>query len=379
VAAILEREKLKDLVSQSGTPAYVYNLSQLKKRIGELRSIFDFPGSRLLFATMANDNPEILATIAGEGVGACVNSVPHLYLAMKAGFPASQTQFTSTGITQEDMRLLDALGIQVNFDSPAQIVQWCKFAQVKRVGARVNAASLLGVDPSQGDRIGMSIEDVGRAITEAAAHGGAVVGLHVYAGTNFQRADAMLPTLRAFFRLAETIPGLEYVNIGGGIGIDYSHTIDSFDLHLFGSEVTSMATNLCSRLGRAVDLFFEPGRGLVGTSGKFITRITDIKLLQGITYVAVDGSIAIFPRPFHNPDTPHHVRKLGSSDNGASSRPATIVGRTTFSKDILARCNLPADIEVGDFLEFHDAGAYCQSMSSRFLGQESPCFLMLED
>src|SRR6185369_13468049 len=143
---------------------------------------------------MANDNPQILAAIAGEGVGACVNSVPHLELAMKAGFPMSRTQFTSTGITHEDMRLLDALGIQENLDSPAQIVQWCSFAQVKRVGARVNAASLLEGDPSKGDRIGMSIEGVGSAIAEADAHGGAVIGLHVYTGTNFQRADAMLPT-----------------------------------------------------------------------------------------------------------------------------------------------------------------------------------------
>jgi diaminopimelate decarboxylase len=379
VAAILEREKLKEMVSHSGTPAYVYNLGQLKRRIAELRSIFDFPGSRLLFATMANDNPQILAAIAGEGVGACVNSVPHLELAMKAGFPTSRTQFTSTGITHEDMRLLDALGIQVNLDSPAQIVHWCSFAQVKRVGARVNAASLLAGDPSKGDRIGMSIEDVGSAIAEADAQGGAVIGLHVYAGTNFQRADAMLPTLRAFFKLAESVPGLEYVNIGGGVGIDYSHTFDNFDLHLFGSEVSSMALKLCDRLGRAVDLYFEPGRGLVGASGRFVTKVTDIKLLHGITYVAVDGSVAIFPRPFHNPDTPHHVRRLGSSDTSVATRAVTIVGRTTFSKDILARCNLPTDIKIGDLLEFYDAGAYCQSMSSRFLGQESPCYLMVED
>lgn len=379
MAAILERKELGELVVEIGTPIYIYNLGQLRNRIAELRSIFDFPGSKLLFATMANDNPEVLATIAREGVGACVNSLPHLELALTAGFTSSRTQFTSTGITLADMRFLDNLGIRVNLDSPTQIAQWCSFAQERRVGARINAASLLCEDLSKADRIGMGREDLSLAVREAALHDGAVIGLHVYAGTNFQTADAMLPTLRSFFKLAESLPDLEYVNIGGGVGIDYSHTSNNFDLRLFGSEVSAMATQLSGRLGRSVELFFEPGRGLVGASGRFVTRVTDIKVLHGITYVAVDASVAIFPRPFHHPDTPHFVRRLGRYEVNGSSRAVTIVGRTTFSKDILSRCSLPADIEVGDLLEFYDAGAYCQSMSSRFLGQEFPHCLMLED
>lgn len=377
MVATLERLDMEELAALHGTPIYIYDLRKLRGRIATLRSIFDVPRFELLFATMANDHPEILRAIASEAVGACVNSLPHLNLALEAGFSASLTQFTSTGITLADMLALHARKTAVNLDSPNQITQWCALARGKTAGARINAGSLLGAGPERGDRIGMDVEDLPRAIQEASSYEGAIRGLHIYAGTNFQTADAILPILRAFFRLAESVPSLEYVNIGGGIGVDYSHCGSEFDLLGFGAEISSMVRRLCNRFGRHIDLFFEPGRGLVASAAQFLTRVTDVKLLNGITYVAVDASVAIFPRPLHHPDSPHRVTKVGQAD-GDSFQQVTIVGRTTFSRDILARCALPGEARIGDLLVFDDAGAYCQSMSSRFLGQDLPNCLILE-
>jgi diaminopimelate decarboxylase len=88
--------------------------------------------------------------------------------------------------------------------------------------------------------------------------------------------------------------------------------------------------------------------------------------------------VAVFPRPLHHPDSPHKVRLLlGADGNLGDQDDAVVVGRTTFSRDILAVCRLPRNAEVGDILVFEDAGAYCWSMASRFLGQPEPATVCL--
>jgi diaminopimelate decarboxylase len=321
-----------------------------------------------LFATMANDRPEILSAIAAEGVGACLNSIPHLERALRYGFPASNMQFTSCGLPVADMAYLQSLGVPANLDSPTQIEAWCRLHPGASAGARLNASALTGKPTS--DRIGMDRDDFEAARLIARDLGGRVNGVHVYAGTNFQAATEMLPTVRAILELAAVNPDLEYVNLGGGIGVDYSHTAAPFDYETFGREVCAIAREASRHGERPIALLFEPGRSLVASAARFITRVTDIKTLGETRFVVVDASVSVFPRPFHHPGNYHRVEVL---DSGAREMvPSTIVGRTTFSRDILGSCELPADLAVGALLAFEDAGAYCESMMSRFLGQREP-------
>lgn len=358
-----------------GTPLFYYSLDTLRGQIARLRGAMSGYPVQLLFATMANDRPEILRAIAAEGVGACVNSVPHLDRAIENGFPTTLIQFTSCGIPLADMAHLQSLGVAVNLDSPAQVRAWCSLRPGAVTGARINAASLAG-SSSPPDRIGMDLGDFAAARRIALELKGRVNGIHVYAGTNFQASRHILPTLRGILELAREHPDLDYVNIGGGIGVDYSHAAGSFDYEAFGAEVCGLARRAAEQRGRPLKLFFEPGRSLVAASGLFLTRITDIKTLAGTRFVVVDASVSVFPRPFHNPDTPHHARLIGAGADAADGVLSTVVGRTTFSKDILGTYVLPADLQIGALLAFEDAGAYCESMMSRFLGQRQPvCYV----
>jgi diaminopimelate decarboxylase len=209
-------------------------------------------------------------------------------------------------------------------------------------------------------------------VNSISAIGGEVVGLHVYLGTNILNCDMMLRTLCSFFALARTVPTLQYVNIGGGVGIDYGRSGTSFPLTRFGNNLDLLMTDLSAVLKRGIALYFEPGRGLVANVGSFLVSVTDVKCLSGKQYICVDGSIAQFPRPLHHPETPHQVRALGSEQT-SSLKDVVVVGRTTFSRDVLApRAQLPESLSVGDLLAFEDAGAYCASMASQFLGQPEP-------
>lgn len=359
-----------------GTPLFFYSLPKLRAHIARLRAALSGYPVRLLFATMANDRNDILRTIAEEGVGACVNSVPHLQRAFECGFDAEKIQFTSCGVPIDDMTYLQALGIPANLDSPSQIEAWCRLQPDGVVGARLNAASLNG-STAPPDRIGMDIPSFERAQRIASSYGSRVNGVHVYAGTNFQTAHDILPILRGLFSLVRQHPSLDYVNIGGGIGVDYSHTGDPFDYELFGAEVCALAGRTAEERGRHLTLLFEPGRSMVASSALFITRVTDMKMLHGKRYVVIDGSVSLFPRPFHHPGSQHRAFVLDAPDGDAESTiSSVIVGRTTFSRDIFGTYDLPESLQIGALLAFEDSGAYCESMSSRFLGQrEAVCYI----
>jgi diaminopimelate decarboxylase len=369
-----------------GTPLFFYSLGTLRSHIARLRKALAGYPVRLLFATMANDHMEILRTIASENVGGCVNSIPHLQRALECGFEAGNIQFTSCGLPMDDMNYLQALGIPANLDSPLQIERWCRLRPNRVVGARINAAALTD-SRAPADRIGMDIASFQEARQIAQRLGGRVNGVHVYAGTNFQTARDILPTIRSLFDLVGCYPDLDYMNIGGGIGVDYTHAGEPFDYEGYGAEICALVQELNLKRSRPLTLFFEPGRSMVASSGLFISRVTDIKDLQGKRFVVIDASVSLFPRPFHHPGSQHRAHVVngvhgdGEPENPPDefSIPSIVVGRTTFSRDIFGTYDLPASLKIGAFLAFEDAGAYCESMMSRFLGQRDPVFYVAED
>jgi diaminopimelate decarboxylase len=278
------------------------------------------------------------------------------------------------------MRVLQRLGIRANLDSLAQLEVWLELGATE-AGIRINAASL-GNHVSE-DRIGIDVAEVAEALAITARFGSRLTGLHIYVGTNYQRHDQMLPTLESVFDLAASLKNLSYVNIGGGIGINYSHEGPRFDILAFGEGIVELAKTLGEKLERNVEVIFEPGRCMTAECGTFLTSVTDVKKLGERRFAGVDGSIAVFPRPFHHPESPHRIRRLNTElelPRSLERRTKTfVVGRTTFSRDILGVTSLPDDLSIGDFLAFDDAGAYSQSMASRFLGQPEPNVVFLDD
>jgi len=359
------------------TPAYLYSFQSIRDKILEIQSAFSYRAVTVLFATMANDTPEVLKTVSSMGVGACVNSWRHLTAARLAGIPEEMIHFTASGVRRDDMERLASTSVTVNLDSLAQIDAWLTLSG-RPFGVRVNSSLLRQASQLPVDRLGVAPNEVLSLIDRKRCP----TGLHVYAGTNFCRVQDILPAIDGLFEFASNIPGLTYLNLGGGVGIDYKRNGTEFNLSEFGSHVSASAADLNAKRDQPINIFFEPGRSLIGGMGVFVTEVTDIKFLNGTRYVTVDGSIAVFPRPFHNPDCPHFVRPVRKIVAGRTDKPSVwsecyVVGRTTFSRDILAKCSLPQNLATGDRLIFEDGGAYCESMMSQFLGQEPParCFI----
>ena len=372
----LPSKTLSALLKEHKTPFYFYSRKTLEQTISEIKNAFPISDFQLLFATMANDNHEFIRTIAQNNVGACINSIKHFQIVKDCGIGSDKIQFTSTGLTNEDMLILHENNITVNFDSLSQLEKWFHFDQGKCAGVRVNTGSLTDKVPVV-DRLGMSKQQVYEALEIAKRNKGTINGLHIYVGTNYKNHTEMLPALTEFFSLADQIASLEYVNIGGGIGVDYLSEGNEFNIKEYGLSIKKLIDSLRAKLGQNIKLIFEPGRRLAAPSGWFVTRVTDIKELNNIHYVVVDASISVFPRPFHHPDSPH--KAITPFKNGELGfQESVIVGKTTFSRDILSTTLLSKQLAIGDIILFDQAGAYCDSMRSKFLGQIEPANIFIE-
>ena len=374
--------QVSELCSSVVEPTYVYDLSKLRRSASDLKDAFKGMGALVLFATMANPRSEILETLSGLGVGACVNSVAHLRAALRAGMKRDRIQFTSSGLSMDDFEEIASLKIQCNVDSARQAAMLLAVSDGGTCGVRVNTRLLLDEALSAHDRLGLDPIDIPALNSLIETRSGRLNGTHIYVGTNFHQHEEMLPALDGFFGVAATVPGLDYVNVGGGIGVDYTRLSQEFDVGGYAQAIGQRLDTLRAKLGRHVQLIIEPGRAMVASSGYFTCRVTDIKKLRGLTFVGVNASVAQFPRPWHHPETPHAVfvaRSTGGLLTGVDedSMDVVIAGRTTYSKDVLATARLPSDLAVGDSLIFVDAGAYCDSMASRFLGQPETASVFL--
>src|SRR5205807_1378880 len=137
-----------------------------------------------------------------------------------------------------DLKILKELGVTVNLDSLQQLETWFKIGACT-AALRINAGAMS--NDGRADRIGISPSGLPIAFEIAKRFGGTIQGLHVYVGTNFRSHKNMMPTLRKFFELFAGVDGIRYLNIGGGLGVDYSHSGESFDAVAFGEEVRQLS------------------------------------------------------------------------------------------------------------------------------------------
>jgi diaminopimelate decarboxylase len=358
-------------------PTYIYDLERLRGRCGAFAAL-PIPRKRVFFASMANDHPGVLGVIKDAGHGIFVNSPRHLQLGLTVGFARDRILYAASNMTTDEMELCLGHGIHVVLDSVSQTGQFSRLAPPgTEIGLRVNVGSALDrsrirFDP--GYRFGILPEELPAALSAAAGGGVRIVGIHSYFGTDLLDETILLDGVRRLGAIGSELPDLRYIDGGGGFGVPDTPERPEFDLAAYGRGAAEVLADCERRLGRDLTLYIEPGRYLVADCGFFFAKVVDRKLRADRVFVGTNASVSIFPRPLLHPDTARHPCGALDGDPGAAHhpQPITLCGNSTYSRDFLARdIRMPLP-EVGDTLVFHNAGAYCRSMITDFLGKDRP-------
>ncbi|MFI9012078.1 diaminopimelate decarboxylase family protein [Actinosynnema sp. NPDC053489] len=367
----MQDDVIASAVREFGTPCYLYDEALIRRNAARFGAL-DYPSRSVHFASMANNNPELLRLVHGLGLGIFVNSVRHLKLALDCGFGPEEIIYTSTGVRRSDLEFIADLGVHVNLDSVGQLRLFGEIAPGRSCGIRLNIDenSLGNVFIGAESRIGVLETEIPEVLEIAARYDLKLIGTHVYLGTNIVSLDTMIAGVERTLQLSNHFADLAYVDLGGGFPVP-EEGVPEFDYPEYNRRITDLFTRYSAERGREIRLVLEPGRAMFGDTAVFCTEVLDVKDRPDRRLACVDASASLMPRSLFYGEF-NAVDVLGRAGDPVEDKPTDVVGSTTYSRDFLAKgAKLPA-AKVGDVLVFRNTGSYGYSMMTQFLGQDAP-------
>jgi diaminopimelate decarboxylase len=368
--------------------AYVYDTGVLRRTVAAVRAALP-PGALLLYAVKANGHPGVVAALARHVDGLEVASGGELELATAAG--ASTVVFGGPAKTDAELSAAVAGGTLVHVESLLELRRLALAAGARpvRVALRVNraGAGLAGTHRMTGVPTPFGLDET--VLDEAVALARdlpavRLVGFHLHAVSNnldatahaAYVADALDWSVAAAHRLGVA---LEYVNVGGGFGVDYTGD-RRFDLDALRSALAAVAPP------SGVTLAFEPGRFLVAAAGWYAAEVLDLKRTHGRWFAVLRGGTHHFRLPaawgYSHPAAVVPVDGWPYPFTRPEVRGAAVdvVGELCTPRDVLARDVAVHRLRVGDVMVFGNAGGYGWDISHHdFLRHPYPRMVVIGD
>ncbi|MFG1801438.1 alanine racemase [Micromonospora carbonacea] len=359
-------------------PVYVHDLDGLAVHARAIRAALPGP-VELLYAVKANPDPGVLQTLSPVVDGfetASRGELRRMAEALPGRRPAA---YAGPGKTDEDLAAALAAGVdRIHVESPAELRRLGALAVAAGTPARVllrvnlpvdtpGASLVMGGGPSP---FGMDPADAVRCARRPPA-GVEVRGVHTHLASGL---DAPLAgaVAAAVVHWSVTEVGVEEVDVGGGMAVDYADPTARFDWVSYGRALADVVD-----AHPGLRLRVEPGRSVTAYCGAYLAEVVDVKRSHGEWFAVVAGGTHHLRTPaakgHPQPFTVHRRRAADGprSDGGA----VTVVGQLCTPKDVLSRSATAGPIGVGDVLVFAMAGAYAWNISHRdFLLHEPPEF-----
>ena len=371
-----------DLVEQTATPFYYYDLDLLHATLDEINRQIQGHPFKVHYAVKANGNPRILKEIAESGLGTDLVSGGEIKAAIAAGFDPREMTFSGVGKTDWEIRLGIENGIgcfNVESIPELEVINQLAGEMGKKAGIafRVNpdidAHTHKYITTGTADnKFGISIEALDQVIRHALVLPHVNLrGLHFHIGSQ-------ITEMQPYVMLCETVNRLldrydtqgihfEIINVGGGLGIDYkdpdAHPLPDLEEY-FGTfkRILKLRPNQL--------LHFELGRAIVGGCGSLIARVVYVKENRNKKFIILDAGMTELIRPALY-EAHHEVQNLSATGREQQDT-YDVVGPVCESSDVFAHdCVLPVT-QRGDLIAIRSAGAYGESMSSRYNMRSMP-------
>ena len=376
--------RASDLVAEHGSPLFVYSRDLLSQRMKELRAAMPV-NLDIHYAMKANPFTPLLSQMVHLSDGVDVASGGELLMALGAGANAENISFAGPG--KRDAELLQAIkaGVTINLESPTEcdraLLIGAEEGIKPRLAIRVNPDFDLkgsGMKMGGGAKpFGMDVALVtptARKLLDAGAHWR---GLHIFAGSQALKSDAIIDTQAQTIALAARLAGEigqapELVNLGGGFGIPYFPGDQAVDINAIGAALQKQLEQLPDALNGS-QFAIELGRFLVGAAGVYLTEIVDRKESKGEVFLVTDGGLHHQLAASGNFGTVvrrNYPAAIANKFGAPSDEVVSIVGCLCTPLDRLSDNAEMPKAHVGDIVAIFCAGAYGATASpANFLGQ----------
>lgn len=382
------KEVIERIADSLPTPFHLYDEKAIVENARRLKKAFGWaPGFKNYFAVKACPNPVILKLLIEEGFGADCSSYPELVLSKKCGLSGEEIMFTSNDTPDEEFVEAQRLGAIINLDDIRHIDSLEAAAGIPElVCFRYNpgegrSGNLIIGEPKEA-KYGLRRDQIVDAYRTARDKGATRFGLHTMVASNELNPEYFIETGRMLFELAVELKNklgieLEFINLGGGIGIPYKPEDKAVDLEKVSQGIREHYTSMIVPAGLdPLNIVMECGRVITGPYGYLISRVRHVTEKYK-NYVGLDASMANLMRPAVY-GAYHHISVLGKEDQPADHL-YDVTGSLCENNDKFAIDRKLPQIEEGDLMAIHDAGAHGHAMGFNYNGKLRSAEVLLKD
>ncbi|HFI0448501.1 TPA: diaminopimelate decarboxylase [Streptococcus suis] len=382
----VSKEVLETITEQFPTPFHLYDEKGIREKARALNAAFSWnKGFKEYFAVKATPTPAILKILQEEGCGVDCATDVEVLMSEKLGF--KDIMFTSNDTQAQEFVYARKVGATINLDAYEHIEFLKNVAGIpKTVCLRYNPGGVFSLgtdimDHPEESKFGMTKDQLMKGYKELKELGVKQFGIHAFLASNTVTNDYYPVLARQLFELAleireETGVTLDFINLSGGIGVNYRPDQEPNDIAVIGEGVRKVYEEILTPAGLGhVKIFTELGRFMLAPHGHLITKVLHRKETYR-TYIGVDASAANLMRPaFYG--AYHHITNITRPD--APIEVVDVAGSLCENNDKFAVNRELPRAEVGDTLVIHDSGAHGFSMGYNYNGRLRSSEILLQE
>ncbi|NHI78091.1 diaminopimelate decarboxylase [Lactococcus petauri] len=386
----ITKDQLDKITAEFPTPFHLYDEHGIREKARALNTAFSWnKGFKEFFAVKATPTPTILKILQEEGCGADCASYVELMLANKCGFDNSEIMFSSNDTPAEEFLLAKKLGATINIDAYNHIeflstLAGFEFPETMSLRYNPGGVFTMGtkiMDNPEESKFGMTKAQLIQGIKDLQKLGVKKFGMHSFLASNTVTNEYYPKLAQLLFELAleireKTGVSLDFINLSGGIGVNYRPDEAPNDIAVIGEGVHRVYDEVLTANGLGeVKIYTELGRFMLAPHGLLVTRVLHRKQTYR-TYIGVDASAVNLMRPAFY-DAYHHITVIGKEEDKVKEI-VDVTGSLCENNDKFARQRELPVIDEGDLLVIHDTGAHGFSMGYQYNAKLRSAELLLQ-
>lgn len=387
--AFLTLEKAKEITAQIPTPFHLYDEAGIRANARALKKAFSWnKGFKEFFAVKATPNPYILQILHEEGCGCDCATYTELLMAEAVGITGHDVMFSSNVTPRKDMEKARDLGAYINLDDATHVDFLASMGPVpETVCLRYNPGGSFSLgntimDMPRDAKYGMTEDQMAGAINRLMKLGTKHFGIHAFLASNTTTNEYYPELASQLFRLAVRLRGatgadFSFINLSGGIGVDYRPEQPRCDIQAIGDGVRMRYEQIMVPAGMGdVAIYTELGRFMLAPHGHLVSTVLHQKHIYR-EYIGLDACAADLMRPAMY-GAYHHITVLGKED-AILDHVYDVTGGLCENNDKFAIERSLPQIDVGDIVVIHDTGAHGFSMGYNYNGKLRSAEVLLKE
>jgi diaminopimelate decarboxylase len=380
------RQKLENIIEKFPTPFHIYDEKAIRENARRFKKAFSWnEGFKEYYAIKAAPNPYLMKILKEEGFGIDCSSEAELELARRLGMKGEEIMLTSNDTPASEFRAAKELGAIINLDDISHIEYLEKNVGLpETICMRYNPGNLkqgnLIIGHPEDAKYGFTHEQIIEGYRILKEKGVKHFGVHTMVASNELDPDYFIETADILFNLIQEVYDktgvrISFANLGGGVGIPYRPGEKPVDLEYIGDGIKKLYEQKIAGKGLApLKIFFELGRAITGPYGYLVAKVLHIKNTYKL-FAGLDASMANLMRPGMY-GAYHHITVAGK-DNAPQHVKYDVTGSLCENNDKFAIDRMLPQLETGDIVVIHDAGAHGHAMGFNYNGKLKSAELLL--